>query len=50
MKQYTYKEAKAIMIEYLLYKLSVDDFHAVADASMDIRELDAVEKSIFPQS
>lgn len=29
------------MVEYLLLKVRVKDWHAVADAAMDIRELEA---------
>lgn len=30
-----------ILINYLLMKVEAEDWHAVADASMDLRELDA---------
>ena len=30
-----------ILIKYLLMKVEVEDWHAVADAAMDLRELDA---------
>ena len=32
---------KAALIAYCRLKVSADDWHAVADAAMDIRELDA---------
>ena len=32
---------RKILIDYLLMKVVVEDFHAVADAAMDLRELDA---------
>jgi hypothetical protein len=30
-----------ILIKYLLMKVETEDFHAVADAAMDLREIDA---------
>lgn len=36
---------KAILIEYLKIKVAMEDWHGVADAAMDIRELDASRKS-----
>ena len=32
---------RQILINYLLMKVDDDDFHAVGDAAVDIRELDA---------
>ena len=33
------KKAKEAMIEYLKLKVAQEDWHAVADAAMDIREI-----------
>ncbi len=35
------QKRKKVLIEYLLMKVDEGDFHAVADAAMDLRELDA---------
>ncbi len=32
---------REILIAYLKIKIAVEDWHAVADAAMDLRELDA---------
>lgn len=32
---------RAILIDYMVMKTEAEDFHAVADASMDLREVDA---------
>jgi hypothetical protein len=32
---------KQVMIEYLLLKIRQEDWHGVADAAMDIREMEA---------
>lgn len=37
-------EQKRILIEYLKMKTLVEDWHAVADASMDLRELEILLK------
>ena len=35
------REHRAMLIAYLLSKVKAGDWHAVADASMDLRELEA---------
>jgi len=35
------QEQKAQLVAYCATKLNVGDYHAVADAAMDLRELDA---------
>lgn len=35
------KEKKQLMIDYLKLKVSEGDWHGVADAAMDIREIDS---------
>lgn len=35
------REQREQMIGYLLLKVKANDFHGVADAAMDIREIDA---------
>ena len=35
------EDAKRTMIEYLKLKVKQEDYHGVADAAMDIREIDA---------
>ena len=37
----TLKHRKEQMIDYLLMKVEIGDWHGVADAAMDIREIDA---------
>lgn len=32
---------KAVMLQYLLLKVKQEDWHGVADAAMDIREMEA---------
>ena len=49
MKVYTHKEQIKIMIDYLYLKVQVEDWHAVADAAMDIREMIAKEQAIENQ-
>jgi hypothetical protein len=39
-------EQKGLMIEYLLMKVSIGDYHGVADAAMDLREIDAELKGL----
>jgi hypothetical protein len=36
-----YKEQKRIMLEYLQMKILHEDWHGVADAAMDLREMEA---------
>jgi hypothetical protein len=33
-------EQKKVLIDYLLMKVSTEDWHGVADAAMDLRELE----------
>lgn len=33
-------DRKDILIKYLLMKVEVEDWHAVADAAMDLREIE----------
>ncbi len=35
------KEQRALMVDYLNLKIAVEDWHGVADAAMDLREIDA---------
>lgn len=35
------REQRAVLVAYLLCKAKAEDWHAVADAAMDIREIDA---------
>jgi hypothetical protein len=37
----TYIQQREIMIQYLKLKVFLEDWHGVADAAMDIRELEA---------
>ncbi len=46
----TNEEYREILIKYLRAKAEVQDWHAVADVSMDLRELDVIIKSLKPQS
>jgi hypothetical protein len=39
-----YQQQKKIMVEYLQLKVFQEDWHGVADAAMDIRELEAAHK------
>ena len=39
-----YEKRRATLIEYLLMKAGMEDWHGVADAANDLRELDAWEK------
>ena len=34
------KEERKVLIEYLVMKTKTEDWHGVADAAMDLRELD----------
>ena len=34
-------QARKQMVEYLKLKVSLEDWHGVADAAMDLREIDA---------
>lgn len=35
------KEQRDLMVDYLNLKIAVEDWHGVADAAMDLREIDA---------
>lgn len=37
------KDRKDLMVDYLLMKVDAKDWHGVADAAMDLREIDAAE-------
>lgn len=39
--EYKLRVEKQRLIEYMHVKIESNDFHAVADAAMDIREIDA---------
>lgn len=39
-------EARELLIEYLKLKVHEEDWHGVADAAMDLRELDAYERGL----
>ena len=41
----TLLEQRALLIAYCRMKLAVEDWHGVADAAMDLRELDAQIKA-----
>ena len=41
MTQSQYENRRKLLIEYLLDKVAVNDWHGTADAAMDLRELDA---------
>lgn len=41
----TYQERRRILIEYLKMKTECEDWHGVADAACDLREMDAVWKT-----
>ena len=40
----SYAKQRAILIQYLLMKVDQQDWHGVADAACDLRELDAKHK------
>ena len=42
----TYEEKRAVLIAYLKMKLEENDIHAVADAAMDLREMDAEARGV----
>ena len=42
----TLKANKAFLIEYIKMKLLEEDFHGVADAAMDIRDIEAELKGL----
>ena len=42
----TFEEKKETYIEYIKLKLKDEDWHGVADAAMDLRELEAKHNSI----
>lgn len=37
---------REILVEYLKLKVHEEDWHGVADAAMDLRELDAFERGL----
>jgi hypothetical protein len=39
-----FARARAALIEYLMHKIDAKDWHAVADAAMDLRELEAEKR------
>lgn len=39
--RWTPKEQRQVLIDYLLMKVQVSDWHAVSDAANDLRELEA---------
>lgn len=39
-----YEHEKKVLIEYLKMKTEIQDWHAVADAAMDLRELEVLLK------
>lgn len=41
----THEEKRRILIEYLRMKAESEDWHGVADAACDLRELDAAERA-----
>lgn len=43
----TYAEQRRRLIEYLHMKVEQQDWHGVADAAMDLRELEAQERGRF---
>lgn len=43
MKYADYEQTRRTLIEYLRMKVAVEDWHGVADAANDLRELDAAE-------
>lgn len=43
-------EQREQLIKYISSKIKAEDWHAVADAAMDLREIDAVLKHIFISS
>jgi len=42
---FSHEEERALMVQYLLLKLSKNDLHGVMDASADIREIDAAHNA-----
>lgn len=40
--------SRARLIEYLRMKIDAEDWHAVADAAMDLREIDAKLQVLVP--
>lgn len=45
-KDLNYEGHHRILVEYLLAKVEIRDWHAVADAAMDLRELEARRRAI----
>lgn len=41
---------RELLIEYLKLKVNEEDWHGVADAAMDLRELDAFERGILHEA
>ena len=41
----TLQEQKALLVRYLLMKVGAEDWHGVADAAMDIREVEVKLKA-----
>lgn len=39
-----YESRRAVLIEYLRMKVGMEDWHGVADAANDLRELDAEQR------
>ena len=46
----TYEEHHAVLVAYLKSKVEIADWHAVADAAMDLRELEAKKRAIDDHS
>jgi hypothetical protein len=45
-----FKVQKDILLEYLQVMIALEDWHGVADVAMDLRELEAANKSNLSQS
>ena len=43
-----YSQQREIMLQYLNLKVFLEDWHGVADAAMDLRELEAENKKHYP--
>lgn len=41
-----YKEKKATMLDYLKLKIQEQDWHGVADCAMDLREMEAEQRTL----
>jgi len=44
MSDLSYSERRAVLIKYLKLKVQEEDWHGVADAANDLREMDAEER------